>query len=109
MLTLKLSGVVVCLCNGKQIYAKIYYSISIVKFRSVFLFVFGVECGDHKWGGPRPSSCACPGPTYVHLGPCGNQILIMKFHKIKIWKKLKLGSLRWQLKFRHNISMIKIF
>jgi hypothetical protein len=49
----------------KQIYAKICHSISIVKFRSVFLKKIGVECGDHKWGGPGPSFCACPGPTYV--------------------------------------------
>ncbi len=46
---------------------------------------------DHKWGGPGPSSCACPGSTYVHIGPCGNQILIMKFYKNENWKKLKLG------------------
>ncbi len=40
MLTLKLSGVVVCLCN-----AEICHSISIIKFS---LFFFGVECGHHK-------------------------------------------------------------
>ncbi len=68
----------------KQIYAKICHSISIVKFRSVLKKKIGVECGDHKWCGPGPSSCECPGPTHVHLGPCGNQILIMKFYKIKI-------------------------
>jgi hypothetical protein len=85
MLTLKLSGVVVCLRNGNRSMQKFVIVSQLSSFVLFLVLVFfGVECGHHKWGGPGPSFCACPGPTYVHLGPCGNQILIMKFYKNKI-------------------------
>ncbi len=77
-----------------------------------FLFVLGVECGHHKTTGGVALVLVLVHalvPPMCHLGPFGNQILITKFYKNEIWKKLKLGLLRWQLKFRHNISMGKIF
>jgi hypothetical protein len=71
MLTLKLSGVVVCLCNGNRSMQK-FVIVSQLSSFVLFLFLFFLEWNvvttSPQVGGPGPSSCACPGPTYVHLG-----------------------------------------
>lgn len=93
----------------KQIYAKICHSISIVKFCFVF---FGVECGHHKITSGVDLVLVLVHalvPSMFTLVHVATKFWLWNFIKIKFWKKLKLGSLRWHLKFRHNISMVKKF
>lgn len=84
MLRLKLSGVVVCLCNGNRSMQKF---VIVSQLSSLDLFFFKKL----EWNAVTTSGVDLVlvlvnalVPPMFHLGPCGNQILIMKFYKIKI-------------------------